>query len=84
MTFWTQSIRARLTFWYTLLVLSSLLLFGGLSYYFTGRTLSENLDLLSPGVDPRSDRCRHHEDRDYHGQQTKSPHREAPDQADSG
>ena len=45
MTFWTQSIRARLTFWYTLLVLSSLLLFGGLSYYFTGRTLSENLDL---------------------------------------
>jgi heavy metal sensor kinase len=40
-----QSIRARLTFWYSFLVLSTLLLFGGLSYYFTGRTLSENLDL---------------------------------------
>jgi heavy metal sensor kinase len=40
-----QSIRARLTFWYTLLVLSTLLLFGGLSYYFTGKTLFENLDL---------------------------------------
>jgi heavy metal sensor kinase len=45
MAFWNQSIRARLTFWYSLLVLSSLLLFGGLSYYFTGRTLSENLDI---------------------------------------
>ena len=45
MTFWAQSIRARLTFWYTLLVLSTLLLFGGVSYYFTGRTLSDNLDI---------------------------------------
>ena len=40
-----QSIRARLTLWYTLLVLSTLFLFGGLSYYYTSRTLSENLDV---------------------------------------
>jgi heavy metal sensor kinase len=40
-----MSIRARLTFWYTLVVLVTLLLFGGVSYYFTGRTLAENLDL---------------------------------------
>jgi len=40
-----MSIRARLTFWYTLVVLGTLLLFGGVSYYYTGRTLSENLDL---------------------------------------
>lgn len=39
------SIRARLTLWYTLLVLSSLLLFGLLSYFYTSNTLSENLDL---------------------------------------
>jgi heavy metal sensor kinase len=45
MAFWTQSIRARLTFWYTLLVLSTLLGFGALSYYFTSRTLNENLDI---------------------------------------
>lgn len=45
MAFRAQSIRARLTFWYTLLVLSTLLLFGGVSYYFTGRTLSDNLDI---------------------------------------
>lgn len=45
MAFWTQSIRARLTFWYTLLVLSTLLIFGALSYYFTSRTLNENLDI---------------------------------------
>jgi len=42
---WTKSIRVRLTLAYTLLVLVTLLAFGGLSYYFTGRTLSENLDL---------------------------------------
>ena len=45
MAFRIQSIRARLTLWYTLLVLSSILLFGILSYYFTSKTLSENLDL---------------------------------------
>jgi len=45
MAFWTRSIRARLTFWYTLLVLSTLLGFGSLSYYFTSRTLNENLDI---------------------------------------
>jgi len=44
MRFWAQSIRARLTFWYTLLVISTLLLFGALSYYFIDRRLSENLD----------------------------------------
>ena len=40
-----QSIRAKLTFWYSLLVLTTLLAFGGLSYYYTGRTLSDNLDI---------------------------------------
>jgi heavy metal sensor kinase len=43
--FFRMSIRARLTFWYTLVVLVTLLMFGGGSYYFTGRTLAENLDL---------------------------------------
>jgi heavy metal sensor kinase len=43
--FHIRSIRLRLTLWYTLLVLSSILLFGILSYYFTSQTLSENLDL---------------------------------------
>jgi two-component system OmpR family sensor kinase len=45
MAFWGQSIRVKLTVWYTLLVLSSILLFGGTSYYVTKRTLSENLDI---------------------------------------
>lgn len=45
MAFWVQSIRARLTFWYTLLVLSALLAFGGVSYYATSSTLSDNLDI---------------------------------------
>jgi heavy metal sensor kinase len=40
-----MSIRARLTMWYTLVVLVTLLLFGGVSYYYTGRVLAENLDL---------------------------------------
>ena len=39
-----QSIRVRLTFWYTLLVLSTLLAFGAASYYYTNKTLTENLD----------------------------------------
>jgi two-component system, OmpR family, sensor kinase len=43
--FWVQSIRARLTFWYTLLVLSTLLAFGAFAYYYTSKNLSENLDL---------------------------------------
>jgi heavy metal sensor kinase len=42
--FWKRSIRTKLTLWYTLLLLSTLLLFGALSYYFTGNTLSKNLD----------------------------------------
>lgn len=45
MAFWGQSIRARLTFWYSILVLSTLLVFFALSYYFTSKTLSENLDI---------------------------------------
>ena len=45
MAFWAQSIRARLTFWYTVLVLSTLLVFGGVSYYATSSTLSDNLDI---------------------------------------
>jgi heavy metal sensor kinase len=45
MRFPVQSIRARLTFWYTLLVLSTLLAFGIFAYYYTSKNLSENLDL---------------------------------------
>ncbi len=45
MTFRVRSIRARLTFWYTLLVLSTLLAFGVFAYYYTSKNLSENLDL---------------------------------------
>jgi heavy metal sensor kinase len=45
MTIWGQSIRVKLTVWYTLLVLSTILLFAGTSYYVTKRTLSENLDI---------------------------------------
>jgi heavy metal sensor kinase len=39
-----RSVRTKLTLWYTLLLLSTLLLFGAASYYFTGETLEENLD----------------------------------------
>ena len=45
MQFGVRSIRARLTTWYTLLVLSTLLAFGAASYYYTSNTLSENLDI---------------------------------------
>src|SRR5512140_1293957 len=45
MAIWGQSIRVKLTVWYTLLVLSTILLFAGTSYYITKRTLSENLDI---------------------------------------
>jgi two-component system, OmpR family, sensor kinase len=44
MVFRLRSVRTRLTLWYTLLLLSTLLVFGVLSYYFTGDTLSKNLD----------------------------------------
>jgi heavy metal sensor kinase len=44
MAFSFQSIRVRLTFWYTLLVFSTLLVFGVVSYYYTNKSLSENLD----------------------------------------
>ena len=45
MSFIFRSVRTRLTLWYTLLLLSTLVLFGILAYYVTGETLSENLDL---------------------------------------
>lgn len=45
MKFWFQSIRSRLTFWYTVLVLSTLLAFAGISYFYTRDKLSDNLDL---------------------------------------
>ena len=45
MAFLFRSVRTRLTLWYTLLLLSTLVLFGVLSYYFTGETLSQNLDI---------------------------------------
>jgi two-component system, OmpR family, sensor kinase len=38
------SLRARLTAWYTLLLLSTMVVFGALSYYYTSNTLAENLD----------------------------------------
>jgi heavy metal sensor kinase len=44
MAFSIRSIRARLIFWYSLLVLSTLLMFGAASYYYTNKSLSENLD----------------------------------------
>lgn len=45
MRFRMGSIRARLTFWYTLLVLSTLVVFGIFAYSYTARNLSQNLDL---------------------------------------
>jgi two-component system OmpR family sensor kinase len=39
-----RSIRVRLTFWYSLLVFSTLVAFGAVSYYYTNKSLSENLD----------------------------------------
>ena len=45
MAFIFRSVRTRLTLWYTLLLLSTLVVFGILAYYVTGETLSENLDL---------------------------------------
>ena len=44
MAFMFRSVRTRLTLWYTLLLLSTLVVFGILAYYVTGETLSENLD----------------------------------------
>ncbi len=45
MAFWYQSIRTRLTIWYTLLVLLTLAGFALSAYYYTRETLSRNLDL---------------------------------------
>jgi heavy metal sensor kinase len=45
MTFGFQSIRARLTFWYTLLVIATLLAFAWVSYVATRATLTSNLDI---------------------------------------
>lgn len=44
MRFSLRSIRVRLTFWYTLLVLSTLVAFAVASYYNTGQKLTESLD----------------------------------------
>jgi heavy metal sensor kinase len=44
MRFPLQSIRARLTFWYTFLVLSTLVAFGVISYFYSSEKLSESLD----------------------------------------
>lgn len=45
MAFWYQSIRTRLTVWYTLLVLVTLVAFGLAAYYYTRNQLSNNLDI---------------------------------------
>ncbi|MEK7250095.1 MAG: HAMP domain-containing protein, partial [Bacteroidota bacterium] len=45
MAFWYQSIRTKLTVWYTLLVLSTLVAFGLAAYYYTRNQLSGNLDI---------------------------------------
>jgi heavy metal sensor kinase len=47
-----RSIRARLTFWYTLLVLSTLAAFALISYTYTRETLITNLD-ISLGIEVR-------------------------------
>jgi heavy metal sensor kinase len=43
--FWYQSIRTKLTVWYTLLVLVTLVAFGLAAYYYTRNQLSNNLDI---------------------------------------
>ncbi len=45
MAFWYQSIRTKLTVWYTLLVLVTLVAFGLAAYYYTRNQLSNNLDI---------------------------------------
>ncbi len=40
-----QSVRFRLTFWYTALVVSTLVAFAVVSYYYTSETLTDNLDI---------------------------------------
>lgn len=45
MAFWYQSIRTRLTVWYTLLVLATIAAFGITAYYYTRNQLSHNLDI---------------------------------------
>ncbi len=40
-----HSIRSKLTLWYTALLAMTLVGFGGISYFFTRSTLSDNLDL---------------------------------------
>lgn len=52
MKFWLQSIRTRLTFGYTLLLLSTLVAFGITAYYYTSEKLTENLD-RSLGIEVR-------------------------------
>jgi two-component system, OmpR family, sensor kinase len=43
--FWIQSIRVRLTLWYTSLVLTTILAFAAVAYFYSSRNLSQNLDL---------------------------------------
>ncbi len=45
MAFWYQSIRTKLTVWYTLLVLVTLVAFGLAAYFYTRNQLSNNLDI---------------------------------------
>ena len=45
MAFWDQSIRTRLTVWYTLLVLATLTAFGLAAYFYTRNQLLGNLDI---------------------------------------
>jgi len=66
MPFPIQSIRARLTFWYAIIVLSTLIAFGVISYFYTGEKLSESLDFslgnevrwVQNFIQPRSSRIR--------------------------
>lgn len=44
MAFWYQSIRTRLTVWYTLLVLATLVAFGLTAFFYTRNQLSDSLD----------------------------------------
>ncbi|MBI4810062.1 MAG: HAMP domain-containing protein [Ignavibacteriales bacterium] len=45
MFWWLKSIRARLTFWYSLLLLTTLIAFGLIAYTYSRQQLSDSLDL---------------------------------------
>jgi heavy metal sensor kinase len=44
MPLWLKSIRVKLTLWYTLVLLVTLMTFGGVAYTYVSQTLAENLD----------------------------------------